>query len=311
MDQIPDTLARSKVARAIEEHLIWQFTSVVGQSQWVEIHDEPDMIWSVSKVPHRYLNCVLWAELTQRTIDRRIEDVLTQFKSRRLPVAWRVGPSTRPVDLARALLAHGLASAGGTSGMAADLASLNLDSPPPPGLIVKPVADEAALADWLRVVGISFQYPEPVQNVLLDAHRRAGFGPALPWRLYAGLLEGEVVAAARIFLSGGAAVVSHVATLPQARRRGIGTAMALGALREAQRSGCSVAVLHAAETALGIYRRMGLRGTVSLKCMSGQARKSILNLRRLKCESRNVMGREVCWRARPRRGNWGPTRCSG
>jgi predicted acetyltransferase len=48
-----------------------------------------------------------------------------------------------------------------------------------------------------------------------------------------------------------------VATLPEARGRGIATAVTLAALREAQRQGETVGVLHASEMAYSVYRRMG------------------------------------------------------
>ncbi len=48
-------------------------------------------------------------------------------------------------------------------------------------------------------------------------------------------------------------------TVPDARRRGIGAAIALAALREARSLGYQAAVLGTSEMARGIYTRLGFR----------------------------------------------------
>lgn len=170
---------------------------------------------------------------------------------------WRVGPSTGPTGLARHLIAHGLAHGGDTTGMAVDLLALNEDVATPSGLTIEQVGDADALHKWIHAVAVSFEHPDSVADVLFEAHARPGFGADLPWRLYIGLLDGEPVAAARLFLAVGVAGIFHVATIPGARRQGIGTAMTLAALREARSMGYRIGVLHAAPGGLGVYRRLG------------------------------------------------------
>ncbi len=57
-----------------------------------------------------------------------------------------------------------------------------------------------------------------------------------------------------------------MATLPEARGRGIATAVTLAALREARAQGETVGVLHASETAYSVYRRMGFAECCTWGC---------------------------------------------
>lgn len=247
------------LARAIEANVIGQFQLVFARLPQAEIHDEPDMAWIVTDIPHPYLNCVLRAKLALDDIDAGIDATLTHFRSRGLPMTWYIGPSTEPADLGRHLTAHGLTHAEDESGMAVDLLALNEDLSAPLDLTIERVGDVETLQKWLYPVMISFNYPDFVANALFDLYARLGLGQHLRWRLYVGLLKGEPVAASRLFLGGGVGGISHLATLPEARRQGVGTAMTLAPLREARSMGYRIGVLRSTQRALGVYRRLGFK----------------------------------------------------
>lgn len=50
-----------------------------------------------------------------------------------------------------------------------------------------------------------------------------------------------------------------VATMPEARRKGIGTAMTLDPLLQAREDGYNVGVLHSSEMGQPVYERMGFK----------------------------------------------------
>lgn len=83
-----------------------------------------------------------------------------------------------------------------------------------------------------------------------------GFAEESPFAHYAGRLGGEVVATASLSLAAGVAGIFNVVTLPEARRRGFGTALTLAALRDARRRGYRICILQSSTMALGIYRRL-------------------------------------------------------
>ena len=245
------------MARAIEANAIEQFPLLSADLPNIEVHDEPDMLWVTTNVPHPYPNCVFRAELARDDVDARISTTLAHFRSRQLPMTWRVGPSTRPSDLGKHLKRRGLTYTGDTVGMAVDLLVLTEDLPTPSGLTIEHVDDAEALEKWVHPVAIAFRHTEAVAKTLFDVYASQGFGQHRRWRLYLGSLEGEVVAASRLYLGAGVAGIHAVATVPDARRQGIGTAMTLAPLREARGMGYGIGVLRAAPTGLGLYRRLG------------------------------------------------------
>jgi ribosomal protein S18 acetylase RimI-like enzyme len=139
--------------------------------------------------------------------------------------------------------------------MAVDLLAFEEDSASPAGLTIPTVGDEGALAQWVSAAVIGFEMPETGEGPCFDLF--AGVGFDLPLRNYLGLLGGEAVAASQLFLAADVAGIYCVATVPEARRQGIGTAMTLASLREARAMGYRIGILQSSEMGLGLYRGLG------------------------------------------------------
>ncbi len=200
---------------------------------------------------------MVYADLSPDTVDRQIEAVLSHFGRHGRPFTWHNGPTTRPADLDRFLLAHGMTHSENEPGMAVDLDRMRDDFAFPPELTIEEVTDDSGLEAWVGVW--LFGAPHDVRRRYLDARRERGLGDDLPWRYYLGRLEGKPAATSELFVDEGVAGVQYVVTLPELRRRGIGTAMTLRVLREARVMGYRVAVLTASPEGIGSYRRIGFR----------------------------------------------------
>jgi ribosomal protein S18 acetylase RimI-like enzyme len=202
------------------------------------------------------VNCVLRAQLEQADVDSTIQETLANFRDL-AAMSWWTDPGTLPTDLGRHLLAHSLTYTRGAPGMAVDLQALHEDVPTPSALTISRVDDEEALRKWAYASIIGFGHPESDADIWFDVF--AGLGWDLPLRNYVGLLDGEPVATAELFLAAGVAGIYVVATVPGARRQGIGTALTLAALRDARTMGYRIGILHASPMGLGVYRRLGFR----------------------------------------------------
>jgi len=227
----------------------------------VDVIDEPELLGMSSCIPDTLLNSVYWAAFAPEPeqVQNRINEVLSRFRTRgRLPMSWIVSPATRPRDLGRTLEAHGFICAfRGVPGMAVDLEHIEEARPVPGGLVVEPVSDLERLAQWLHPVKVSFDLQDVTASAFLALFSSQGFGPDLPWRLFVGLVDGQPVAASRLFCAAGVAGIYHVATLPEARGQGIGTAMAVAAARAGREQGYRAGILTASGEGHSIYRRLG------------------------------------------------------
>jgi GNAT superfamily N-acetyltransferase len=233
----------------------------------VEAHLEPDVSWGVAPVADTFRNVVLAARFAEREADRRIAELVASYRDAGTAFCWWVSPRDTPPDLGARLAAAGFSLEGQAPAMAADLAEVPLDAPPPPELEIVPVVDEATLDEFLAVIAADWlewtggEYTE-VQLRMLEAWRRD-----IPRRLAAepvplrwiGRVDGSVVATSRLNIGAAVAGLYAISTLAAFRGRGYGRAMTIAALRAAASIGFRIGVLQASDLGYGIYRRLGFR----------------------------------------------------
>lgn len=181
------------------------------------------------------------------------------FATCRQPFFWWLGPTTQPTGLGSHLAAAGLAHAGDGPGMAADLHALHEDAPVPPGLDIVRVGNEQTLRQWVETAGAGYGEPEAVLAARYHVHLALGLAEALPLQRFLASLGGQPVAMSALFLAAGVAGVYEVATIPAARRQGIGAAVTLAPLRHARALGYRIGVLQASEMGARVYSRLGFR----------------------------------------------------
>jgi ribosomal protein S18 acetylase RimI-like enzyme len=251
------SLSSAQLVEAIEAG-IFRFWIRLGRSPRLGLYDGPDMIRLISEVPSPFCNNVLRALLAPHDIDSRIEATLAPYKARRLPVRWWTTPSTRPTNLGSLLEARGLIRMADVAGMAVHLPDLSEQVKRPPDLTVEPVSDMRTLDPWIQVLTIGVGAPASVGALFFDV--LAGSGFELPWRHYIGWLKGEAVACSSLLLGeGGVAGIYFVATVPEARGQGIGSALTLVPLLDARAMGYRTGVLGATQMGLGVYQGLGFR----------------------------------------------------
>lgn len=258
MSQILEDLSDAALVAAIEENLSDQFAIFARYMPQASWRDDGETEVFLTGIPSSLFNGVFQAQLDEDQLDTKIEDAMAVFKAIGAPMYWWTGPATRPVDLGKHLQAHGLQHEYDFPGMGIDLLTLG-DAQPPAGLTIKPVRDAQSLRTWCDVLTRGFGMPGLVGDAYLDMFVGTGLGVELPWRWYLGLLEGEPVATSMLALSAGVAGIYYVATLPEARGRGIGTAMSLRPLLDAREMGYRAGILRSSEMGVGVYRRLGFQ----------------------------------------------------
>lgn len=253
---MPGDFSTTVLTRAIEENGA-EFLMALGSAAGAEVRDDGRVRWAIGNSPIDYHNCVVHADLTPEKADEEIEASLERMRVHDVPGSWHVGPSMRPSDLGERLMAHGFEYGGDDIGMAVEFSTLPEEIPVPEGFLVERVRDEAGLAAWVEALGSGFGEGPVEAEWVGEMYRRLGFGDEEPWRHYLGRLGGEPVATATLFIGAGVAGIYFVCTVESVRRRGIGAAVTLAALREARDLGSRVGVLGSSEMGYPVYRRLG------------------------------------------------------
>ena len=127
----------------------------------------------------------------------------------------------------------------------------------PAGVTIERVSDRGGLEQWGHVMCVGFGMPDSVAEVVMTTILRDTFGDDAAVRYYLARLNGEPIATSGLSLGGGVAGVLSVATVPAARRRGIGAAVTLAPLLDARAEGYHVGVLQASEMGYPVYARLG------------------------------------------------------
>jgi ribosomal protein S18 acetylase RimI-like enzyme len=216
----------------------------------------PDIVLVAAGLPFARVNSASAARFTSESADRRIDDVVAWFEERDLPFVWRLGPIDQPTDLQDRLLAKGFTlDPDDMPGMGAPLDRLPAVELPE-GATLERVRDAPTYRQWLDVMVAGFGMPEQV-GAAFARLERLGFGDELPTRTMLARLDGRPVATALGVLAGGGLIIANVATLAEARGRGIGRAVTLATMHAGARAGATLAVLQSTELGFGVYRALG------------------------------------------------------
>lgn len=131
--------------------------------------------------------------------------------------------------------------------------------PPPPGrgVEVRRVLDAAALAEHRAVIVAGGATTDIAQRLLPGTMLT---DPDLA--LLTSFLDGQPAGTALAIRSGASVGVYNVSTLPEARRRGVGSAATWAAVATGRDRSCELAVLQSSEMAHSLYEAMGFRTVV-------------------------------------------------
>jgi len=234
-----------------------EFTRLLGRHPRASFQIQPDAQWLIADIRHTAFNRVMYACFEPDQADARIEEILAQYQQRGLPQVWMIGPSSQPSDLGERLQKHGLSYLGGYPGMVARLTPPMAASSWPDGFSICQVSDEDRLKEWLSIVSIAYAHPAFVSQALFELYLSLITREESPCRLYLGFLKGTAAAASLLLSGETVAGIFSVATLPQFRRRGLGRAITLATMQQAQAMGYTLAALASTQMGINVYRGLG------------------------------------------------------
>lgn len=209
-------------------------------------------------LPHPWFNGVLSTKPFEEADDTFIEETIQYFRDKGVSTfTWWMDPPLRPSAWKPALSKHGFGFSDDTPGMAVDLQTLNESQPPVDGLEIRDAADEEFLRTWTTVFVKGYGLPSDWENKMFDLWGR--FAPDSRMRNYVGYLNDTPVSTSSLMYGGGAAGIYSVATLPEARGKGIGAALTLKPLQDAREMGYRIGILQSSDMGFNVYKKLGFR----------------------------------------------------
>lgn len=256
MEEIVQGLDDTHLIAAMDANFAEEMACFGRNLPGAELRDDHETLYFAT--PYDY-NGVLRFQLQDQlpeTVHKKIEDIQAYFRDRQSNIGWFVGPATQPAHLGDYLTAHDFIYRSTNIGMAIASKQIKAVTTLLPSLTIQEITDLELLQHWRTIAEQCWDNPESAY-IYHDAYQYTGFGEGRPWHHYLGWQHGQPVAIASLLLHAGVAGIYGVATLPEARRQGIGAAMTRHVLQEAFACGYRVAVLSPSQMGLNIYQHIG------------------------------------------------------
>lgn len=213
---------------------------------------------TVTPFPFASFNRVMTVRLLEDEVEEAIDTAMAAHHAAGVPGSWWLDPDATPVGIARALERRGYKRGPSAPAMAMELSDLpNIE--PPVGVELSFVRGRERMRAAQLVVALGFGRPPAIAEQMAEIIAPLGEEPDSPIRVVVATLDGVPVASATAITAGDVCGVFTVATLPEARGKGLGRATTLAVLHDARKLGARVGVLHASKLGFGVYVRMGFR----------------------------------------------------
>jgi GNAT superfamily N-acetyltransferase len=191
--------------------------------------------------------------------DSVIESVLAGFARRDVSCAWWHHPTASPPDLGERLAARGLELVEEAVGMSLDLRDRPRQRVEQNGVRYLEVLDEGLLRHYSELIFRYWEVDERSHSLVEEANAYWDPGRTPVTRWVALDETGNAIGKALLSRAAppGVAAIYGMSVTPEARGRGVASALTGILLERAERLGCERVVLHSSEMAIGVYERAG------------------------------------------------------
>jgi GNAT superfamily N-acetyltransferase len=258
MQEILESTASPGLLPAMTSNMA-AFWSPYGRAKGSTLYAAPEVVWFYTGVSIPILNGVLLARLQAAGVRKIIDNLQVKIDEQGAPALWWIAPDSEPENLGSLLEQNGLQYAGQVPGMAIDLATMERESRQIANFDVQKVKNRDAQALWAYTVSIGMGFPEKFAEAFVQLEIAVDDAQYKSQHRYIGFLDGVPVAASALVLDSGLAGIYAVATLPPARRKGIGAIMTIKPLVEAREIGYRVGILQSSQMGYSVYQKIGFR----------------------------------------------------
>jgi len=240
----------------LERNMLLHMTYFAGKMPQIKLLPQEDVAVIRSGISDDMFNYVLSARFTKENVARRVGQVIHMFQENNLPFSWWIGESDSPSDLKNELYQQGLMFKEKDVGMILDLQSFSPKTESQ--LHFKRVSSTEALKDFgdiiLAIGGHRECYERIYRHIPLSILQESS-----PLQMHIAYLGDRPIVSGILVLGDNMAGIYYVATVPDERGRGYGTAMMEHLLNLAKQRGYFLAGLEASHEGLNLYKRLGFK----------------------------------------------------
>lgn len=231
-------------------------TYFAGKMPQIQLIPQEDVVVIRSDISDDMFNYVLSACFTKENVAQRVNQVIRMFQEHNLPFSWWVGESDLPSDLKQELCRQGLVFKEKDIGMMLDLKSFSPKTESQ--LYFKQVGTAETLKDFGDIILAIGGHPESYERIyryipltILQENS--------PLQMHIAYLGDKPIVSGILVLEDNMAGIYYVATIPDERGKGYGTAMMEYLLNLAKQRGYFFAGLEASHEGLNLYKRLGFK----------------------------------------------------
>lgn len=240
----------------LERNMLLHMTYFAGKMPQIKILPHEDVAIIRSDISDDMFNYVLSARFTKENVSRRVDQVIHMFQEHNLPFSWWVGESDSPSDLKNELCQQGLMFKEKDTGMILNLQSFSLKTESQ--LHFKQVNNEKALKDFGDIILAIGGHPECYERIYRHLPLSI-LQKNSPLQIHIAYLGDKPIVSGILVLGDNIAGIYYVATIPDERGKGYGTAMMEHLLNLAKQWGYFLAGLEASHEGLNLYKRLGFK----------------------------------------------------
>jgi predicted GNAT family acetyltransferase len=246
------------------------FWKQAATTQHLTVNSTTEYTSTVSSIPDALFNSVLSAAFSLDTVNDKISEIKSSYNQKGLSFCWWVSPNSTPKSIENSLTENKFQLYGEVQGMALDIKSADLSLHLPEGITLVAAKSGNDFFSWIKPLAISFHMSEEgakgYQKIFADLSTISG-----DIQHYIAFLNNEPVASSTIYYDKDSKVVGiyNCATTPEARNKGIITALTRHSLFAAYNKGYETAVLQASPMSKGLFEEIGFESCSPYKVYLG------------------------------------------
>lgn len=255
--------SQGEILKAMESNMHLQMTYFAKYLDSIELLFQPDVTVVRSSIVDDTFNYILSARFSNNNAQDRVSQILKLFKEHSLPFSWWVGPLDTPSNLIDVLTSQGLSFKEENIGMCLSLEDFKLEQLNI-SLNLQKVNSLLQLKDFSEVI-VKIGGNSEVFSKIYSKLPSVLYQSAACFEMYVGYLNNAPVVTGILVLHANVGGIYYIATVPDQRKKGYGTAMMEYLIQRAKDQEYHMATLQASGEGKMLYQRLGFKEVCTFK----------------------------------------------